>query len=58
MLLRERFLCICWVKSGTGAGESELPGQWADVTDSGNRVMEHGIHRKSHWVPEKKKAPD
>ncbi len=25
-----------------------LPGQWADVTDSGNHVMEHGIHRKSH----------
>ncbi len=46
-----------WVKSGTGGWRIRVTGPVSDVTDSGNRVMEHGIHRKSHESLKRKKLP-
>lgn len=39
----------------SGTGKSELPGQWADVADSGDLTLEYGIYRKSHRYSEAKR---
>lgn len=58
MPLRERSLCIGWVKSEIGAGESELSSQRSDVADCGDLTVEYGIYRKSDRFFETKRDPD